>query len=274
MKFTDYPEIIIPFSNFIENDIVIIALGYHNFHIIEPFTSSRICGHNNLHIVLEGKGTLNINNTTYEVSAGDIFFTPPDIELSYYPDDNDPWKYIWFDFDGKNSKKYAEMLGFSDNNFHIRTNSLKNMLPLLQTVFINYIENISVDYYEVLSIFFKLIAIGTQIKNTSGSHLKKSILTYINYHFKRTTLTVNEICSYFNISHSYLCKLFQDDNYSVKSHIVNSRINEACKLLETTDLRINEIAYSVGFSNDIHFMKMFKKSIGITPSQYRNKINK
>ena len=52
-------------------------------------------------------------------------------------------------------------------------------------------------------------------------------------------------------------------------YIINTRINRACILLETTDRLISDIALSVGFCDQSHFIRMFKKVRGTTPSKYR-----
>ena len=100
-------------------------------------------------------------------------------------------------------------------------------------------------------------------------------MKYIKLHYSNQSLTIDEICSDFNISHSYLCKLFKNKSeLTAKGNLIKVRLEEAQKLLSNTNLSIKQIAYSVGFSDETYFMKMFKKSIGITPSSYRNKINK
>ena len=52
-------------------------------------------------------------------------------------------------------------------------------------------------------------------------------------------------------------------------YIINTRINRACILLETTDRLISDIALSVGFCDQSHFIRTFKKIRGLTPSAYR-----
>ena len=46
-------------------------------------------------------------------------------------------------------------------------------------------------------------------------------------------------------------------------------MEEAKKLLTETDLRIVEISAKVGYDNEKHFMKLFKTSCGVSPSEYR-----
>ena len=55
-----------------------------------------------------------------------------------------------------------------------------------------------------------------------------------------------------------------------KSDIITSRLEYSKYLLDSTDHSISNISSMVGYENDVHFMYMFKKKTGFTPSQYRN----
>ena len=49
-------------------------------------------------------------------------------------------------------------------------------------------------------------------------------------------------------------------------------MEEAKRLLEETDLRIIEISAKIGYDNEKHFMKLFKASCGVSPSEYRKNV--
>lgn len=48
----------------------------------------------------------------------------------------------------------------------------------------------------------------------------------------------------------------------------------ACKYLVEGKMNISDIAYQTGFNNLSHFIRQFKKLIGLTPSEYQKKLNK
>jgi AraC family transcriptional regulator len=54
-------------------------------------------------------------------------------------------------------------------------------------------------------------------------------------------------------------------------YITNRRLEQAKVLLAVTQLSVAEIAYRVGFSNQSHFTAQFRKSVGTTPKQYRDR---
>ncbi len=73
-----------------------------------------------------------------------------------------------------------------------------------------------------------------------------------------------------NISVSYLQHLFREETgISIKQHVKKMRLENARLLLETTNLRVKEICFAVGASDDSHFGSDFKKALGFYPTQYR-----
>lgn len=72
------------------------------------------------------------------------------------------------------------------------------------------------------------------------------------------------------LSKNYFGQLFKDQvNMSVNEYLNKVRINKAKKLLEDSNLKIYEIAFKVGFSDQYYFSSVFKKIIGVPPTEYR-----
>lgn len=77
-----------------------------------------------------------------------------------------------------------------------------------------------------------------------------------------------------NLSRSYIQHLYSAFfGKSIMSDVTNSRIEHAKYLLSSTTMSVNCISRSCGFNNDVHFMRIFKKATGVTPSQFRNHIH-
>lgn len=74
------------------------------------------------------------------------------------------------------------------------------------------------------------------------------------------------------ISHYHYSRLFKEImGLSFKNYLINFRMEKAKELLRSGVLSVSEIASAVGYDELIHFVKMFKKRTGYTPSQYRKK---
>ena len=83
----------------------------------------------------------------------------------------------------------------------------------------------------------------------------------------RTLNEMAEFCGYSQSRFSALYKEFFGE--SPMKDLLNIRINKAKRLLIYSSMPISEIAEEVGFSTVFHFSKFFKKSVGITPTEYK-----
>lgn len=66
---------------------------------------------------------------------------------------------------------------------------------------------------------------------------------------------------------SYVFKQYTGSNFV--NYLKDLRMKEAKRLLEETDLRVNEISQKIGYDNEKHFMKTFKSVCGVSPTEYR-----
>lgn len=88
-------------------------------------------------------------------------------------------------------------------------------------------------------------------------------------------MTVKELCTALNFSKSYLAKRFQTfSNYPIMKYYTILKVQEAKRLIRETDKNFSEISEMLMFSNSHYFSNVFRKSTGMTPSQYRNLVKK
>ena len=86
----------------------------------------------------------------------------------------------------------------------------------------------------------------------------------------RRQITVKDVANSGCISESYLKSVFRKScGYSYSEYITKVRIDKAKELLASTDTSVTEIAYDVGYQSPNAFSVIFKKSTGLTPSQFK-----
>lgn len=86
-------------------------------------------------------------------------------------------------------------------------------------------------------------------------------------------ITLNFISNTLNLHPNYISQLFkQKTNIKLSEYIMQQRIEKSKELLTQTQLKIYDIAHLVGYVNSKHFSVVFKKKVGKTPYQYRQKI--
>ena len=86
-------------------------------------------------------------------------------------------------------------------------------------------------------------------------------------------LSLGEVAKAMNISTFYFCKIFKKSTgINFTDYLSRVRIEKAKNLLLNPNLRISEIAFEVGFQSLTHFNRVFKKVVGQSPTEYREKL--
>lgn len=253
-----------------EKDFFIQGIGYDDFRFLRPLKVPRIQHMYTLHIIFSGSGTLILEGKTYHMKKQDMFFVPPGVSLCYYPDEGEEWSYLWFEFIGENSERYASKMGMGINtplkeckDYHHISYELQSMLEKLER------EGV-LEYYEVLSAFYRLMASNMKEERTTAKRPEEIAISYIQRHYHDSTLTIEKLCSDLRLSHSRFCKIFKEyTGISAMHYLLQYRIEKAVELLQATELSVKEISDSVGFRDCLHFMKVFKKRMGISAGEYR-----
>lgn len=78
------------------------------------------------------------------------------------------------------------------------------------------------------------------------------------------------VSNYVSMNYSLFSLAFKSvTGVNFVNYLKDIRIKEAKRLLEETEYKVQEIGKMVGYENDKHFMKLFKSTCGISPSEYR-----
>ena len=106
-------------------------------------------------------------------------------------------------------------------------------------------------------------------RNVKSSRYLGGVIEYIHEHFAEP-VTLEQASALVPISPYYLSHLFREElGLTFLEYITRIRIEEAKRLLMATNLRIREIAENVGYDDAGYFAKVFRKTVGVTPNQYR-----
>lgn len=92
---------------------------------------------------------------------------------------------------------------------------------------------------------------------------------YIMTHYQKD-ISLDDVSREVDISPYYFSKLFKEatgDNFI--EYLTNLRIDKAKDLLDNTELSMKEICVQVGYANPNYFSRIFKKNVGVTPTEYK-----
>jgi YesN/AraC family two-component response regulator len=95
-----------------------------------------------------------------------------------------------------------------------------------------------------------------------------SLIRYLNAHY-RERMTSEKIAERFEMNFDYLNRVFSGATGSTIFYYINMlRISNAKQLITTTNLTFAEVAYLVGIEDRYYFTRLFKRYVGMTPTDY------
>lgn len=93
---------------------------------------------------------------------------------------------------------------------------------------------------------------------------------YLNQNFERDDLSLTDVARYVNMSTCYFSLIFkQEVGMTFIDYLTTKRIEKAKELLSTSQYKSYEISYMVGYNNPTYFSTIFKKYVGVSPTEYR-----
>ncbi|MEL7372764.1 MAG: DNA-binding response regulator, partial [Myxococcota bacterium] len=126
--------------------------------------------------------------------------------------------------------------------------------------------------YAAVEMAFQSIQIRDTEATPSGmqhSPKLKRILGFMEKHLERN-LTLAELADEAGLSRNHFGRLFREGiGTTPYKYLVHRRMIKACRLLETTDRPIVEVAIEVGYESQAYFSTVFKKECGCSPAAYR-----
>lgn len=154
-------------------------------------------------------------------------------------------------------------------------NALEDMEALQERRYFFQKDCISEYEKELLPFLFSLQeAVGSQFHGNRNKQKIQQALEYMEENYGKD-LNMAVVSNHISMNYSlfsYAFKQYTGSNFV--NYLKELRMSKAKELLLETDLRIVEISRQAGYDNEKHFMKIFKASCGVSPSEYRKNMKK
>jgi AraC-like DNA-binding protein/quercetin dioxygenase-like cupin family protein len=149
---------------------------------------------------------------------------------------------------------------------------------LMELIFDMLIEQSRNDRYSnrimvsLVSFFFtKLMrkhGMATEYGGQGNKEYYRDMIIYINEHFR--TVALSAVAKRFGLSTVHCSRVIKATTGKTFTALVNDiRMHHAHSLLLSSDMRIADISFSLGYENPETFIRTFKRSFNTTPAQYR-----
>ena len=247
--------------------------GY--FKTVAPYFTERENLHSFLIIyTLKGKGTLRYQGRTCHLAPSSIAYINCMDHHYYACLQNQSWEFLWLHLNGPSALGYFEE--FLKNGFRIlqaedpffMEGHLRRILSVAMRKDLNSEIIISSLIVEVLSALLIQNSNEGQSLGFMPDYLKKA-LRWMDRHFQ-DPLTLTETAAQAGVSKYHFSREFKRYiGLTPNEYLIISRLNYAKELLKYSELSIEQIAYSSGFSNVSHFISLFRRHEKYTPLQYR-----
>lgn len=222
---------------------------------------------------ISGAAELDYNGRLWRLGEGSLVIINCNQYHDYRTDsDTGHWAFYWIHTGGTYCEKYYDSVYGDD--FHPYVLSMDNELISCFEETLSQIDYTTDAAYirmsnAVSSVFTKLIMFINSTLPSAQETIVQEMISYIQSHYYEPFNT-GDLARRANLSKYYLIKLFNKHTRMTPYHyLILYRMNEAKKLLRTTDYKINDIARSVGFADVSNFSRTFTKLIGVTPGKYR-----
>jgi len=241
-------------------------------------------------VVLRGAGTHHINQQELPIRPGNVYLLCPN-ECHYYCY-TEPLSLLTFMFSAKIIRplrsRLAELPGFT-RLFLLGRHTLHEELSVAPGVVaeINLLlntldmESHSDEPGRELSQMLNLNKVILLIlQNEQGENARArntmDISGAVSYMLKNfhQEITLEQLARMTNSSISTFSRKFQREfQMSPIQWLMKLRITKSMNLLMCSDMRIKEIATTVGFPNNLYFSRQFRKAVGCTPKAYRRNVH-
>lgn len=227
---------------------------------------------------VDGSGFYVVDGKRHEVKKNQYFILPIGKPHEYGSTEGHFWTVYWLHFCGKAAHVFAEGAATPQtinvtmqSRISERINIFDEILTTLH--FGDSIEDLRYAS-SLLSHFLASMRYLGQFRRAKASAEKDIVEQAIHYMRENieNRITMAEVLRYVGYSQSHFSTVFKKKTgMSPLSYFNRLKVEHACKLLKTTDLKVNMICYKVGIEDPLYFSRLFSKVMGMSPTDYRLK---
>lgn len=245
--------------------------------------------------VAEGQAIHTVNDMSYMVKKGNVIMIDYGVAHSFSRIDNEPFATYdllftpdFFQIYALENKEFVALASsylFSSVFTEFKHSKIpQNLVKTHSKEFKFLFEKIYEEYekremgfqsiiraylIEIIIKIFREIYKNQPTYTKSHHELVEKAIAYMQNNYDKH-ISLDDVVSGIFLSKNYFRQIFKKTTgMSISTFTQELRIKEACRLLETTDLSSANVSYKCGFNDLKFFYSTFKKSVGMTPAEYR-----
>lgn len=261
--------------------LFVTCCGNYHPRTAPYFQTKRPNGRSDFQIlyIASGKVHFYFGEQEYVAPAGHMILYRPYEEQNYVYYNTDKTEVYWIHFTGNDVENIMNCydIPLQEHAFYA---GISIAYETLFKEIIREIQNQSPGYEEMTNLYFKQILLLTQRNRTEYQHVANHSMVqeielaknYFHDHYQEA-ISIEDYAASRNISTCWFIRSFRTLTGSTPlQYILSIRMTNARTLLEHTQYNITEVAALVGFDDPLHFSHLFKKHIGLSPTEYRKRM--
>ncbi|MCJ7446782.1 MAG: AraC family transcriptional regulator [Bacteroidales bacterium] len=228
---------------------------------------------------IEGKGWIEISNTKRKVTKNQFFIIPAGKPHKYGSEESDPWTIHWVHFTGESAHNFVRK-DFSVINLSSEENTRNDRrIRLFEEAYQTLSMGFSAENLEYSTIClwyllgsFQYITNFERIRTIKQFDIIEKSILYMHEHINKK-ITLADLARHCGFSVSQFSLVFKKKtSRSPIDYYNNLRIQNACQMLDFTNLHIKEISTQLDFEDQFYFSRVFRKIMGLPPKEYRKRL--
>lgn len=226
----------------------------------------------------EGEGWYNIGAGRTTVKANNFFIIEAGIPHIYGASEKEPWSIYWMHFAGEKSTLFKSVFNKTMAIEYSLTARYQDRVLMFEEIIQNLYMGYSIENLEYVTLClwhllgsFYYIPQFREVNKPKPVDVIQKVIAFMKTNTSHR-LTLEEIAQSVKYSPSYLSNIFtQRTGMTPIDYFNHLKIQRACVLLDFSEMKIKEIAFELGFSDQYYFSKVFAKYMAMSPLAYKKK---
>ncbi|MBQ7036761.1 MAG: helix-turn-helix transcriptional regulator [Clostridia bacterium] len=219
--------------------------------------------HHRMILISRGKLAFHLDGTVFSASVGTLAFVFAGEKFSLSPEGD--CEYLYISFSGGRAGDLFRRFGIHKGNRFFE--NFDNLLPLWKDSLVRASkENIDLAAESVLLYTLSRFSASPDKQNT----IIQKMLEITEHGFGDPTLSISALSKMLSYNPKYLSHLFKEKmGVGYTEYLRTYRIKYAITLMDHGIDSVKNLASLCGFQNPLYFSAVFKKAVGIPPSEYK-----